>query len=201
MLPLNDWLVFISGLRGAVGVPLLIGGFGLMVFGARLSRVSVMLAYAVIGAAITAWLLGPQNATWWAVVAGAAVPALVSYWTAPQAIPVLGGLVMGSATMFAFGGVGFSLSALCAVGLFAVIAFTAFSYLHREHVLIGVTAVLGSVLVVSGMAVWVSAYPGLYGHLRALALESMFIAPFFLLVPTVASCFYQVSNLHRRLMD
>lgn len=200
MLPLNDWLIFISGLEGAVGVPFLVGGIALMVFGARMSRASVMLAYAVIGATTTAWLLGPHDAAWWAVVAGAAVPALISCWTASQAIPVLGGLVMGGLTMFAFGGMGFSPSALCGVGLFALIAFTAFSYLHREHVVIGVTAVLGSVLVVSGMAVWVSTAPGLYGHLRAMALESMFVAPFFLLVPTVASCLYQAGNMHRRML-
>lgn len=201
MLPLNDWLILISGLKGAVGVPLVVAGLGLMVFGARLSRVSVMFAYAVMGAAVTAWLLGAQAVTWWAVVAGAAVPALITYWTANRAIPILGGLVMGGMTMFAFSGVGFSSSALCGVGLFAFIAFAAFSYLHREHVLIGVTAILGSVLVVSGMAVWLSAFPGLYGHLRALALESMFMAPFFLLVPTVASCFYQVGNMNRRMVD
>ncbi len=200
MLPLNDWLIFISELEGAVGVPFLIGGIALMVFGGRLSRVSVMLAYAVIGAALTAWLLGPQDVAWWAVVAGAAVPALISYWTVTQAVPILGGSIMGGMTMFAFGGMGFSPSALCGIGLFALIAFSAFSYLHREHVIIGVTAVLGSVLVVSGMAVWVSAFPGLYGHLRAMALESMFVAPFFLLVPTVASCLYQVGNMHRRML-
>ena len=198
MLPLNDWLVFISGLEGAVGIPLLVGGCALMVFGARLSRVSVMLAYAVVGASFTAWLWGSQGIGWWTLVAGAAVPALISYWTVAQAVPVLGGLVMAGMTMFSFGNVGFSPSALCGIGMFAGIAFTAFSYLHREHVLIGVTAAMGSVLVVSGMAVWVSSFPGLYGHLRTMALDSMFIAPFFLLVPTVASCFYQVGDLHRR---
>lgn len=198
MLPLEDWLVFISGLEGAVGVPFLVGGVGLMVFGARLSRPSAMLAYAVIGAVLTSWLLGPQRVTWWAIAAGAMVPAAISYWTVSQAVPALGGIIMAALTMFAFGGVGFSTPALWGIGLFAFIAFAAFSYLHPRHVLIGVTAVLGSVLVISGLAVWVSALPGLYGHLRALVLESIFIAPFFLFVPTVVSCFYQVGDLNRR---
>lgn len=198
--PLNGWFVFISGLECAISVPFLVGGLGLMLFGARMSRMSVMLAYAVMGATATAWFLGPRDVAWWAIVAGGAAPAAISFWTTARATPILGGLVMGGATIFAFGGVGFSPSALIGVGLLAMIAFTAFSCLHREHVVIAVTAVLGSVLVVSSVAVWVSAFPGLYGHVRTLAMESMFVAPFFLLVPTVASCLYQSSTMNRRML-
>ena len=50
MLPLNDWLVFISGLEGAVGVPFLVGGLALMVYGERLSRLSMVVGYAAAGA-------------------------------------------------------------------------------------------------------------------------------------------------------
>lgn len=200
MIPLSDWLVFIAGLDRAVGVPLLVVGAALMVYGGRLSHLSVVLGYAAVGAAVSAWILGPDVA-WWAVVVGAAVPALISYRIADRATPVLGGLIMGGATMFAFAGVGFSPSALWSVGLFALIAFTAFSYLNREHVLIGVSAVLGSVLVVVGMVVFVSAFPGLYGHLRALTLGSMFVAPLLVFVPTVISCFFQVGNMNGRMVD
>lgn len=198
MIPLEDWLVFISGLEGAVGIPFLVAGIGLMVFGARMSRASAVLAYAVIGGGLTAWLLGPQHVSWWGVLIGAAIPATIAYWTVAHAVPALGGLVMAGLTMFAFGGVGFSTAALWGVGMFAFIAFASFSFLHPHHVLVGVTAVLGSVLVISGMAVWVSAFPGFYGHVRSLVLESIFIAPFFLFVPTVVSCFYQVGDLNRR---
>ena len=68
---------------------------------------------------------GSQGIGWWTLVAGAAVPALISYWTVAQAVPVLGGLVMAGMTMFSFGNVGFSPSALCGIGMFAGIAFTA----------------------------------------------------------------------------
>jgi hypothetical protein len=41
------------------------------------------------------------------------------------------------------------------------------------------------------------AMPILYGTVRAMASYSMIVVPFLLIVPTVMSCFYQVSEIHR----
>ena len=79
----------------------------------------------------------------------------------------------------------------------AFIAGTAVACLNRGQVVILVTAFIGAVLVVSGLAMWVMELPGIYGALRGMASASAIVAPFVLLVPTVVSCFYQSAEVHR----
>jgi hypothetical protein len=69
--------------------------------------------------------------------------------------------------------------------------------LNRQHVVILVTAFLGAVLVVSGLATWIIDMPALYGTVRAMTTGSAIVLPFVLLVPTVMSSFYQIAEVRR----
>ena len=51
---LNDWLAFLKSSNMIVGLPLLIGGAALMLFGWRMWRVSVVVAFGLGGLAIGA---------------------------------------------------------------------------------------------------------------------------------------------------
>ena len=103
--------------------------------------------------------------------------------------------------MFAFQGYGFTDAALWGIGGLAFFSFSAFSYLHIKHVVIGVTSLFGSAFVVTGLAVWTMAAPSLYGHVSSLARENSLVVPFCLMVPMVVSCFYQVGEMHRLMAD
>lgn len=201
MVSFQDWLRFLNDLGRPVSIPLIVGGVGLMVFGWRMSRVCVMLAYGAFGAGITASLLGRSGATWWICLAGGAALGLISYWPWRYAVAGLGGLIGGGITMFAVQGMGFSDSALWGAGILAFAAFGAFSYIHQQHVVIGVSAMFGSVFVISGLAVCLTMLPVLDGTVRSLAGESFIVIPFFLFVPTVVSCFYQAGEMHRLMAD
>ena len=200
MLFLEEWITFLSRLDRLGGVPLIVGGVGLMLLGWRMRRLSVGLAFGLIGAAAT-MLLGSKDVPVWYAVAGGMVLASMSMWLADHAATVLGGLLGAGFTMISLGGVGFSGSALYAGGGLAFLAFAAFSYLHRPHVRIITTAFLGAVLAVSGLTVCVMAFPGLYGNLRSFSTANILVVPFFLFVPTVMSCLYQVGDMRRLMPD
>ena len=145
MLFLEEWITFLSRLDRLGGVPLIVGGVGLMLLGWRMRRLSVGLAFGLIGAAAT-MLLGSKDVPVWYAVAGGMALASMSMWLADHAATVLGGLLGAGFTMISLGGIGFSGSALYAGGGLAFLAFAAFSYLHRPHVRIITTAFLGAVL-------------------------------------------------------
>ncbi len=197
----EDWITFLSRLGRLATVPLLVGGVGLMLFGWRMRRVGVGMAFGVIGTAMAAWLLRSTDAPGWCAVASGLALGLASTWSADHAAATLGGLLGAGVTMISLSGVGLTGPALMGGGVLAFVAFTAFSCLHRSHILIFVTACLGAVLVVSGLAVCAMAFPGFYGHIHALSIDSFFVVPFFLLVPTVMSCMYQVGDMRRLMPD
>lgn len=201
MISLQNWLMLVNDFGRAVSVPLLVGGIALMLFGWRMPRLCVVLAYGVFGMFLTAWLFDLHDGPWWISVAGGCVLALASYWPIKHSVAGLGGLVGGGISMFAFQGLGFTDAALWGIGGLAFCAFSAFSYIHINHVLIGVTSLFGSVFVLTGLAVWTMAVPAFYGYLSSMANESSLVVPFCLVVPMVVSCFYQVGEMHRLMAD
>ena len=82
-----------------------------------------------------------------------------------------------------------------------MIACTAFAFLNRQQIVIVVTAFLGAVLLMSGLATWVMQAPALYGTLRQMATGSAIVLPFILIVPTVMSSFYQTAEVRRLNVD
>ena len=84
---------------------------------------------------------------------------------------------------------------LVSVAVFVLSSALAFS--NKRMVVIGVSSVLGAVLAVSGLTALLMTSPQLYGTFSALARDNVLIVVFILLVPTVISGFYQVSEVRR----
>lgn len=197
VLLLRDWLNFLYHSGNGVGFPLVVGGLGLMFFGWRMWKISVMLSYGVIGALACRWWLGPDDAGLMDVLASGAALALLSYWPVNYTVSFLGGFAAAGVTVLYLKAIGFSGFAPWGASAAAFIMGSAFAYLNRQTVVILATAILGAVLLVSGLTSWIMAWPQVYTALRGLALDSTIMVPFLLLAPTIASCFYQGAEVSR----
>lgn len=193
----DDWLLFLKQSPSAMGLPLILGGLGLMLFGWRLWKICVMISFGLIGATLVAWFVGPCSDQWLYATAGGAALALASYWPVKCAVSLLGGLIGAVIVMYSMSGFGVSGILLWTCGGIAAVACTGIAFLNRQHVVIVVTAFLGAVLVVSGLAIWAMNMPILYGTVLAMATGSAIVVPFILLVPTVMSSFYQIAEVRR----
>lgn len=194
---INDWVAFLKNSDSAIGFPLVIFGLGLMLFGWRMWKVTVVLAYGLIGAVLGAIAAGESEHQIAFAVAGAVVLAAVSVYPVHYAVAVLGGLIGAGISHFYLSRVSlneimhWSLCGACFV------AFTGFSFLGKQRVVIFVTAFLGAVLLMSGLAAWAMSIPAFFGTVRAMASNSIIVVPFLLLVPTVMSTFYQIAEVRR----
>ncbi len=193
----DDWLLFLRRSHSVIGLPLVIGGVGLMLFGWRLWKLCVMLSYALIGALVGALVVGPSDERLVVALGCGAVLGMASYWGITHAVSLLGGLIGAGVVTYSLANIGLSGWALWILGAAALIACTAFASLNRQNVVIVVTAFFGAVLLVSGAAVWLMTLPNLYTPLQAVSAGGTIILPFVLLVPTVVSCFYQSAEVRR----
>ncbi len=193
----SDWVAFLKNSNNAMGFPLVIFGLALMLFGWRMWKVTVVLAYGLIGAALGAIAAGHTEHQVLFAAGGAVVLAAISVYPVHQAVAVLGGLIGAGISHFYLKRVALNEIthwSLCAA---AFVAFTGFSILGKQRVVIFVTAFLGAVLLMSGLATWIMSIDSFYGTVRALANNSMIVVPFLLLVPTVMSSFYQIAEVRR----
>lgn len=194
---INDWVAFLKTSDSALGFPLVIFGLALMLFGWRMWKVTVVLAYALIGAALGA-IVGGQNEHQTAFAAvGAVVLAAVSVYPVQYAVAVLGGLIGAGIAHFYLARISLNEIMHWSFCGAAFVAFTGFSFLGKQRVVIFVTAFLGAVLLMSGLTAWAMSIHTFYGTVRALANNSVIVVPFLLLVPTVMSSFYQIAEVRR----
>ena len=193
----GDWVAFLKTSDSVVGFPLVVIGLALMLFGWRMWKLTVVLAYALIGAALGAIALGPSDQQIFFAGAGAVLLAAISFYPVHYAVSVLGGLIGTGIAHFYLSRIHLDPImhwALCGV---ALVAFTGFSFLGRQRVVIFVTAFLGAVLLMSGLAAWAMSMDAFYSTVRAMASNSIIVVPFLLLVPTVMSSFYQIAEVRR----
>jgi len=193
----GDWLVFLRRSDPLIGVPFLLGGTALMVFGWRMWRLCVVLSFGLIGVAAAPVLFNPSDDRWFYALVGGALLALVSYWLAKYAVSILGGLIGAGIIAYLLADMKVTGAPLWLTLAIVFIIASAVSFLNRRHVVIGVTAVLGAVLGISGLTAFLMASPNLYGTFSSLAGTSAIVLPFILLVPAVMSYFYQVAEVHR----
>ena len=172
-------------------------GLGLMLFGWRLWRVCVVLSFALIGAVIGATVAGPRDDQWFYALIGAAVLGTLSYWPAKYAVAVLGGVIGGGFLTCTLADLGMRGFVLWGAGAAVFVACTAYAYLNRQRVIVFLTSFLGATLLLSGVTAWAMAWPGLFGTFKSMATGSAIVLPFLVLVPTVMSCLYQMSEVHR----
>lgn len=193
----QDWISLLRDGHGAAGIPLIVGGLSLMLFGWRLWKVCVVLAFGLIGTLIGAQLVGPSDRQMtYALVCGI-ILGLVSYWPGHISIAVLGGIIGGGVIHFYLESMNLSGWTLWGGVGAAFVACTAFAVINRRHVVILVTAFLGAMLLLSGLTSWAMNVPGVLGTFRSMAAWSVIVVPFLVLVPTVMSCFYQIAEVRR----
>ena len=180
-----------------LGLPLILVGLGLLVFGWRLWTLCVVLSFALVGAAIGSVIAGPgESQTLYALVA-AGVFGVLSWGLARHAVGVLGGLVGMGLVLHVLSGLGLSGVVPWIGGGLAFAGCFAWTFLYRQYAVIFVTAFLGASLLVSGFTSAATASPALHETVRRLASANALVVPFVLLVSTVMSCFYQASEVRR----
>ncbi|MHC5111436.1 MAG: hypothetical protein ACYTHJ_16335 [Planctomycetota bacterium] len=191
---LTDWLAFLRVSDAIIGLPLLLGGLALMVFGWRMWKACLVISFGLIGLGVGSYFgEGNPNQTFIAIGAGLLLGA-VSYWPVNMSLAVLGGLIGSAFLMHTLEGMGLHGPVLWILSGTGLLGAGALAFINRQLVVIAVTAFEGSILLVSGIAAFVMTMPGLYGVFES---HGAFVVPFGLLVPTVMSCFYQVAEVHR----
>jgi hypothetical protein len=194
---IDDWLLFLKQAHSAAGFPMVVGGVAFMFFGWRMWKLCVVLSFGLLGAVIGANISGPSADQWMYAACGAAVLGVLSYWPVNVSVSLLGGMIGSGIVTAAVAQLGLSGGTLWAAAGVGMIAFTAYSYLNRQYIVIIVTAFLGAILLMSGLTTWIMNLPGLYGTLRSMATGSVVVLPFMLMVPTIMSSFYQSAEIRR----
>lgn len=205
MMPsLDSWQFLLRDSGGTAAIPLLIAGAGMMLFGWRLWRLCVVCSFAIIGAGASMTLFASGvvgGSDWLFGVGGAALFGLASFRIAGYLVAVLGGIVAAGAVGAYLQCLGVSDGTMYALAVAAMCGGTAYAFLHRRHVVVLLTAFLGAAALVSGIVALVMTMPGTYSTLRAMTSYSPIVGPFLLLVPTVVSCLYQISEIHKLNME
>ena len=194
---ITQWLAFLKGVDTLAGIPLLVGGLVLMLFGWRLWRVCVVLSFGMLGAALGA-RLAPfgDHQMLWALIGGAVLAAL-SYRPARYCVPALAGIIGAGLTAYLFSGTSLTGPPFWLVLGMVFVAASALALINRLAVVIGVAALLGAVLLMSGLTIFAALSPDLFGYFKMVAAGSSIVLPFALLVPSVVSCCYQAGETSR----
>jgi hypothetical protein len=170
-----------------------------MLFGWRLWKACIFLCFGIIGAGVI-WLLAESrrlDPDPFTLIVAAAAAGFVSHHFAHHAVPVLGGLLgagLAANTAMGFNFDGPPYGILTGLG---VLGGGALAFINRRYLMIGLTSLIGAVLAVSGVCAFLMTQSGLFATLQSLATDSAIVAPFVILVPTVMSFFYQVSEVRR----
>ena len=193
---MNEWLIFLRSADALVGVPLLAGGGALMIFGWRIWKTCVVLCFVLAGVAVGRELASNADDRLLYALAGAVVSGTLSYKFADIAVSLLGGLIGTVIAAEALKMIGLTGMAFWLVALALMLFLSALAHINRQTVAVFVAAFLGAVLVVSGIAVCIMLSPTTYGYFHSTVVDSSFVLPFMLLVPTTMSCFYQISEVN-----
>ena len=192
-----QWLAFLKGADTLAGIPLLVGGLVLMLFGWRLWKVCVVLSFGLLGTALGA-RFAPfgDSQMLWALIGGAVLGAL-SYRPARYCVPALAGIIGAGLTAYLFSGTSLTGPPFWLVVGMVFVATSALALINRLVVVIGVTAFLGAVLLMSGLTIFAALSPDLFSYFKMAAAGSSIVLPFVLLVPSVVSCCYQAGETSR----
>lgn len=198
MLPnLDQYISFLRDAKVAGGFPMVAAGLGLMLFGWRMWKICVLVSFGLMGVVATAYLTGSGPNQLFFAACGGLVLAFAAYHPAKHAVSLLGGIIAAFVAHLYLLMFNLEPGTLWGLTGAVLVGGTAYSVINRRRIVIFVTAFLGAVLLISGVATWVLAFPGFFSTVRYLAERSMIVIPFILLVPTAMSCFYQISEVRR----
>ena len=194
---IHDWLVFLRQSDALMSFPLLIGGAALMLFGWRMWKLCVALCFGLIGVSVGGALVGRGESQLPVALLCGVSAGLASYWPARHAVAALGGIIGAGIAVYILDHMHIKGLTLLLVSVAVFVLSSALAFSNKRMVVIGVSSVLGAVLAVSGLTALLMTSPQLYGTFSALARDNVLIVVFILLVPTVISGFYQVSEVRR----
>lgn len=194
---LNDWLSYLRGSDPLLGVPMVVVGAALCLFGWRLWRLCVVASFGIIGYGLGATFFSGQPEQLWYTIPIVLGLAGLSYPLASYAVAVLGGLLGAAAVAHLLSDLRVDSTVYWIIVGVAFFGATGYALISRRLVVIVVTAAIGAGLVLSGLTAFLMASPSAYGTLRAVVNSSVIALPFVMLVPTVMSCFYQVAEVNR----
>lgn len=194
---IEDWINFLRDSTSAGGIPLIIGGLGLMLFGWRMWKLCVIMSFGLIGAGIGASFTEGGADKWIAMIACGGVLAAVSAWPINYSVALLGGVLGGGMAYYYLDLLQVDGIMQWVITAAVVLSCSAFAFINKRRVVILVTAFIGAMLLVSGLTSWLIASPAIFGTFRSMASTCAIVLPFVLLVPTVMSCFYQMAEVRR----
>lgn len=193
----QDWITFLQRIDPLIGVPLVIAGLSIMAFGWRTWKVWVVLSFAVVGLLTPMFFVTETSEALLYGAGAGALLGLLSFYLLNWSVPVLGGIVGGLLLTPALEGIGLRGPALWAGMGVAFACATGMAAINRRYVIILVTAFEGAVLLMSGVAAFMTSNPKFLTTFQGMAAGSVLITAFCILVPTVMSFFYQVSEVRR----
>lgn len=196
---LHEWLVVLRDLQSVIAFPLIVAGLILMLFGWRLWKPCVGLSFALVGAFAATMLARYQGSEAEPMFVGvcALAFAAVSYCFARAALPLLGGLIGAAFAWELCGSFRLDGPMQWVLASTAFISGCALALINRRYLIIGITGFLGAVVFMSGVAALIMTMSGFYSTVHSMAVGSAIVVPFILLVPSVMSFFYQVSEVRR----
>lgn len=193
---LSEWVQFLEGNEGVLGLILIICGLGFLLTGWRFARVSLVAIYGLVGM-ILGCSFGSYSAECllFAVLCGCLL-SILSVVLKNHAAPILAG-ILGSLTAWVVLGPSavppptiYIVTGLTFVGVLAV------SVVSRREAIIVLTSFVGALLVVSGLIAVVSESRSLALQYRSISGNGLFF-PLALLVPTVSGILLQLGASNR----
>ncbi|RME38030.1 MAG: hypothetical protein D6788_08230 [Planctomycetota bacterium] len=194
----NDLLAMLRSWNPAAGFPLIVVGVALMLFGYRLWRLCVILAYGAVGVAVMLYGVGLQESHWVYALAGGCLLGLLSSWWIDISLSLLGGVIAAGLVSASLERLGITGMAVWFIAGAALLGGTAFAYLNRTHLVAVVTAALGACVFLGGAYMWFCALRESSAFVRSLTPDTPYTLPFLLLTTTVVSAFYQSAEIHRQ---
>lgn len=194
---LQIWVGFLNSCEAIVGIPLCVGGAVLAILGWRLWRFASVVSLALLGGIAGHVISGQDGFDFMYTGGGAAFGILIGVALYSYAATVIGGVIGGcivSSVLHALSVTGPLLWLGAAVGLAGAVAF---AYTNQHRVIVGVTAIEGAVLLVSGFTVMLHEWPSAYHYMSTTAMHHAVMLPFFVLVPAVIGICLQLADSNR----
>jgi len=191
-----QWLHYLEGHQGLLGLLLLVGGLCLLLSGWRFARFSLLAIFGLIGA-ILGLQLGKTafESGVFAAFCGSGL-AVVSLLLRQLSGPVLAGAISAAALFGLLWRSPLPIPAACILLALIFIAVVALGVMSKRETTIVLTSFIGAAIFVSGLVAMVSESRGLAIHYRSMSGNVLFF-PFLLLVPTVSGMLIQLAAARR----
>lgn len=192
-----QWITMLQQIDPLIGVPFVITGLSIMAFGWRVWKTLVVASFSLAGLLTPMLLVSDLGGALMYGAGAGLVLGVVSFCFSRAAVPVLGGLVGAAILGPVLEGIGLRGPALMAgMGLGFVCA-AGMAVINQRYVIVLVTAFEGALLLMSGVAALMTSNANMFNTFQGMAAGNALVVGFCILVPTVMSFFFQISELNR----